>query len=148
MLTRERIPPIGNVRVHAGGASHEGPFREVNEDSFACFDDAKAAMVVVADGAGGWTSGRRAADLVVSTCRDMFEGRSSSILDDLAEAWWRGEHEVEGPASVSGARARPYATLPIGDRVQLRERVKEVLSKRLPESMGDVAVLEMELKSL
>jgi serine/threonine protein phosphatase PrpC len=139
----QQYPPIKRVDVRGAGASHEGPHRKHNEDAFAFVEDDLAALAVVADGT--IRSGRNAADLVVETCVEMFRGRSTSVLDDLAEIWWVGEH---GDGRSGSSRARPYTTLPIADRVGLRERVSAVLARRVPDSMGDVAVLEAETRSL
>jgi serine/threonine protein phosphatase PrpC len=138
------FPPIQPTRVRAAGASHEGPRRKSNEDVWRFVEDDTAALAVIADGMGGSGSGRKVADLVVDTCARIFRGRSTTVLDDLAEIWWLGEHGDPGGAH----RARPYSSLPIADRVQLRDRVSLVLDRRVPESMGDVAVLEAETRLL
>jgi hypothetical protein len=124
-------PPRIDVRGTACGAGEDvARFRSAPETAFA----------VVARG------GRRAVDLTIATCTQLFESRTSARLDDLAERWWLGEHGEDGP---KGRRARrPYASLPLADRVELREHVKRVLDARIPESLGDVAVLEAELASL
>jgi serine/threonine protein phosphatase PrpC len=132
------------MRVRAKCATHAGPRAKDNEDAFGFVDDESAALGVVVDGVGGRVSGRRAADFTVETCAELFRGRSTSILDELAEVWWLGEHG-EG---TTGARTRSYSTLPIADRVALRDRVGRILKERNPESMGDVAVLEAETQSL
>lgn len=139
------FPPIQPTRVRAAGASHEGPRRKSNEDVWSFLEDEMAALAVVADGMGGNGSGRKAADLTVETCARIFRGRSTTVLDDLAEVWWLAEH---GDGKGSAARARPYSSLPIADRVQLRDRVSLVLEQRAPDSMGDVAVLEAETRLL
>lgn len=144
----DAYPPIAPVRVRTAGESHAGPMREYNEDAFGIFDDATSAIAMVADGMGGHSSGRRGADLCVDTCKALFEGRKSSILDDLAEAWWNGEHPPPPSSDVPAKRPRPYSTLPVVDRVELREHVKELLAKRVPQSMGDVATLEAETRTL
>lgn len=132
-------PPIAPVRVRAAGATHQGPARDHNEDAFGFFDDASSAIAIVADG-----TGRDPAARIVDTCKTIFRGRNATVLDDLAETWWLGEHGVGSP----GARVRPFSTLPIAERVELRERVRLVLEHRVPEAMGDVAVLEAEKELL
>jgi serine/threonine protein phosphatase PrpC len=134
----ERVPPIEPVRVRAAGATDVGPQREHNEDDFGFFEDATSAIAVVADGLS--RSDRAASGRVVETCATLFRGRSSTILDELAETWWRGEH--------GDARVRPFSTLPIRERVELRDRVRLLLDARVPETLGDAAVLEAEVQSL
>lgn len=137
-------PPIVPVRVRGAGATHEGPQRDHNEDAFAFFEDATSAIAVVADGMGHARSGDHAAAKIVDACANIFRGRGATVLDELAETWWIGEHGIGSP----GARVRPFSTLPIAERVELRERVRRLLEHRVPEAMGDVAVLEAERESL
>jgi len=132
------------VRVRGAGATHTGPRREHNEDAFAFFDDATAAIAIVADGMCGGRSGYEAAKRTIDACASIFRGRSATVLDDLAETWWLGEHGAGSP----GARVRPFSTLPIAERVELRDHVRRLLERRVPEAMGDVAVLEAEKESL
>jgi serine/threonine protein phosphatase PrpC len=139
-----QFPTIERVRVRGGGASHEGPRAAQNVNAFAFIEDDGAALAIVAGGIGTATSGRNAADLTIATASEIFRGLRSSVLDDLAEVWWFGEHGD----GKSGPRARPYTSLPIADRVGLRDRVRVVLAERVPESMGDVAVLEAEARSV
>jgi len=128
------------MRVRGAGAT----FGEDDLAWFAAGDD--AAFGIVARGISQGLSAKRAADLTLTTARELFEGRASARLDELAEVWWLGEHGEDGP---NGRRARrPYASLPIADRAELRENVKHLLVSRTPESLGDVAVLEAELGSL
>ena len=141
-MSQAKFPRLEQVAVRVAGASHEGPRRRHNEDAFAFLEDDRAALGIVAGGMGAVASGRNAADLTVQTCLDIFRGRRMSVLDDLAEVWWVAEH------GEGGGVPRPYATLPVADRVELRERVRRLLDERMPESMGDVAVLESELRSL
>jgi serine/threonine protein phosphatase PrpC len=146
---------VSAVRVEGTGASHEGPIREVNEDAFAFVEDRGAALAVVADGMGREGSGRSAADIVTETCTAMFRVREKATLDELAEVWWKGEHvapersaEEDSGAEPAKQRVRPYHALPIGDRASLRERVELVLARRVPESMGDLAVLDAEAQAI
>jgi serine/threonine protein phosphatase PrpC len=141
----EPVPPIAPVKIRSAGASHEGRGRTFNEDAFAVFDDKTTAIAIVADGTGATRSGRDAADLAVDTCARIYRGRGASVLDDLAETWWKGEHGAE---QAGRTRARPYSALPIADRVQLRDRVRFLLEQRVPDTLGDVAVLEEETRSL
>src|SRR5262245_18627931 len=143
-MNRPPFPRPKDMRVRAKGATHAGPRGNDNEDAFGFVAEDGAALAVVADGVGEHISGRRAADITVETCAELFRGRSTSILDELAEVWWLGEH---GDDAV-GTRPRPYSTLPIADRVALRDRVGRILKERNPDSMGDVAVLEAETQSL
>jgi len=129
------------ARVRSAGASHEGPARSHNEDAFGIVEDATAALVVVADGLGASQSGRNASDLTVETCLSSFRDRSAAPLDELAEIWWRAEHSEGGRAP-----RRPYTTLPIADRAGLRDRVRLLLEQRVPDALGDVAVLEGEAR--
>ena len=122
------------------GASHEGPRCTHNEDAFGIVDDATAALVVVADGAGGVSSGRNAADLTVETCLNSFHDRGAT-LDGSPRSGGAAEHS-EG----NRAPRRPYTTLPIADRAALRERVQLLLEQRIPDAIGDVAVLEAEAR--
>src|SRR5262249_55600106 len=106
-------------------------------DAFGFVEDGAAALAVVADGMGsGGLSGRNAADLTVDTCTRIFQQRASWIMDDLAELWWIAEHGAGESSS--------YATLPMEDRSQLRERAATVLERRVPDCMGDIALLEGE----
>jgi serine/threonine protein phosphatase PrpC len=82
----------------------------------------------------------RAGELVADHLLRIFKEATTSMLDDLAEVWWRAEHE--------GARTRPFASLPIADRAELRARVKKLLAERVPEALGDQAVLEAETQRL
>lgn len=137
-------PPIVPVRVRGAGATSEGPQRNRNEDAFAFFEDETSAIAVVADGMGHARSGDHAAAKIVDACAAIFRGRSATVLDELAETWWVGEHGAGAP----GARVRPFSTLPIAERVELRSRVRSLLEHRVPEAMGDIAVLEAERESL
>jgi serine/threonine protein phosphatase PrpC len=137
------FPPLMPVRVRGKGASEQGPRRKRNEDAFGFFEDATSAIAIVADGMGA--TGKHVADHTVETCSSIFAGRGASVLDDLAEVWWRGEH---GETQRGGPRVRPFSTLPIAERVELRERVRLLLEQRVPEALGDIAVLEAEKKSL
>jgi serine/threonine protein phosphatase PrpC len=143
-MTEPAFPPIENVRVRAVTATDAGGGRRTNDDAHAFVDDGRAALAVIAHGVAPARSGRRAADLAVETCVEMFRGRTTTVLDDLAETWWKGEHG-DGKGA---ARPRPYTALPIADRAALRERVSLLLSTRTPDSMGDVAVLEAETRSV
>jgi hypothetical protein len=141
-MTEPAFPPIANVRVRASASTDAGP--GAGDDAHAFVDDGHAALAVIAHGVAPARSGRRAANLAVETCVEMFRGRTTTVLDDLAETWWKGEHG-EGKGA---ARPRPYTALPIADRAALRERVGLLLSTRTPVSMGDVAVLEAETRSV
>ncbi len=137
------FPPIEPVHVRSAGASHAA--RGSGEDAYAIVDTETSVLAVVAEGMSATRSAREAADLTVATCTRLFRGRATALLDELAEAWWLGEH---GEETAKGRRARrPYASLPIADRVGLRERVSRVLEERVPDSLGDVAVLEAETAS-
>ena len=140
----DRHPPIPPVRVRAAGATHEGPAREHNEDAFAFFEDETSALAIVADGMGRPRSRDHAAKRIVDVCATIYRGRAATVLDDLAERWWLGEHGTGAP----GARVRPFSTLPIAERVELREHVRRLLEHRVPEALGDVAVFEAEKESL
>jgi hypothetical protein len=131
---------IEPVRITGTCATHEGARARKNEDALGFFEDASAAIAVLSSGLGPSRSGRDASDLVVQTCKQVFRGRSTAILDELAETWWQGEH---GPAA-----RRPFSSLPIKDRVELRDHVERLLAQRKPDSMGDVAVLEAETNSV
>jgi serine/threonine protein phosphatase PrpC len=137
------FPLVEPVRVRGTGATHAGPRREHDGDAFGFFEDSNAALAVVADGVG--SAGDEASRRVIETCSNMFRGRRATILDDLAETWWRNEH---GEPRRGDARVRPFSTLPIAERVELRERVRLLLDRRVPETMGDVAVLEAETQML
>lgn len=135
------------VRVEGARASHPGPARDFDYGATSLLVDGDAALATVADGIGTPPFPARAAEMVLESCTQLFRGRKSSILDELAETWWLGEHGE--PREGGGTRARrPYATLPIADRVELRERIATLLDSRMAESMGDVAVLEAETSSL
>lgn len=111
--------------------------------------EADAGLAVVAEGLAPSSQrhAQQCAELVLESCRQIFRGRAANILDELAEVWWLGEHGEETATGARRAR-RPYATLPIADRVELRERVATLLERRTAESMGDVAALEAETASL
>lgn len=135
------------IRVRGEGRTHEGPTLRRNEDAFAFVSDESTALAVVAGAMGRHLLPQRtAAELTIDTCVQIFRGRGSTVLDDLAETWWRAEHGSD--PSAGGTRPRPYSTLPIADRVGLRDRVTLLLSRRVPDSMGDVAVLEAETQAL
>lgn len=141
------FPVIEAIKVQGLGASHAGPRLHRNDDAFVFIDDTNAALAVVAGSMGPHhLMPRPAAEVTIETCERIFRGRSASILDDLAETWWRAEHGTD--ASPGAPRPRPYATLPIADRAALRDRVTVLLAKRVPDSMGDMAVLEAETKTL
>ncbi len=141
------FPVIEATKVFGAGATDAGPTLRHNEDAYAFVADESAALAVVAGAMGRHhLSPKTAADFTIETCERIFRGRSTTILDDLAETWWRAEHG--NSPSPGGPRPRPYTTLPIADRVQLRDRVKLLLSRRVPDSMGDLAVLEAETKTL
>jgi serine/threonine protein phosphatase PrpC len=145
----ESFPVVEAVKVSGAGATHEGPTLRRNEDAFSFLTDDSAALAVVAGAMGRHSlSPRTAGEVTIETCKRIFRGRSTSILDDLAETWWRAEHGGDSRPSAGGPRPRPYATLPIADRAELRDRVMLLLERRIPDSMGDVAVLEAEKQTL
>ncbi len=128
-------PRLGAVHVRCAGATDPGPHREHNEDAFFFEEAGGAAIAVVADGMGGMSSGRAAADLVIDTCARAFRERDRPPLDEIAEAWWIGEH---------GSGALAYASLPDSARGELCERAASVLATGTVETQGDLAVLEAE----
>jgi serine/threonine protein phosphatase PrpC len=117
----------------------------VNEDACAYFEDEMASIAIVADGCGGNSSGAPAAMISIETTKTIFEARNTTIIDDVAEAWWQAEHESSRDLAAA-ARPRPYDALPISDRAELRDRVTRLLQKRVPDAIGDVAALEAEKK--
>ncbi len=140
----DAYPPIVPVRTRGEAASDAGRVHDHNEDAFAFFEDDTSAIALVADGIGHHRSGENAATRIVDACASLYRGRGASVLDALAETWWVGEHGTGSP----GARVRPFSTLPIAERVELREHVRRLLEHRVPEAMGDIAVLEAEKESL
>lgn len=135
------FPPLKASKTRGAFATETSPYREVNEDACAYFEDDAASIAVVADGCGGNSSGSPASRMAVETTKTIFEARRTTIIHDVAEAWWRAEHESTRDV---GARARPYDALPISDRAELRDRVTRLLQKRVPDAIGDVAALEAE----
>jgi hypothetical protein len=108
-------------------------------------EEPSATLAVIARGIAPARSGKRGTELMLDACREMFRGRASTVLDGLAEVWWKAEHEGSGGGA---ARPRPFVALPIADRAALRDRVALVLRTRAAESMGDVAILEAEAQSI
>ncbi len=139
----ERFPPLEPVRARGAFASHAGPRRTYDDQAVIFSADGGAAFAAVVHGEAQSRSGRYAADLVLDLCVRIFRERTTAMLDDLAEVWWRAEH-----GAGEGARVRPFASLPIGERSELRARVKSLLAERIPSAIGDQAVLEGETKRL
>jgi hypothetical protein len=131
----ERYPPVERVRARAAsGAGGSGVGISVGEDaSFVCL----VRGLVSRDSA---KTNRQVGKHIVDLCQPLFDQRATSMLDDLAELWWKSEHE--------GTRVRPFASLPIGDRAELRARVKRLLAERTADTLGDQAVLEGETQRL
>ena len=71
-------------------------------------------------------------------CLPIFTQRATSMLDDLAELWWKGEHEARACAVLEPAHR--------GAR-RARARAKK-LADRTADTLGDQAVLEGETKRL
>jgi len=110
----------------------------VNEDAYACASGA-TAFAVVADGTGGASSGRIAADAVVEEVRAAFRDREALVESTLARAWWRREH-------AGGVRFEAVAP---DERRELLGRVRLLLGRALrPETPGDLAVLADAQKAL
>lgn len=151
-MSRVPSPPIAPVRIRGAHASLPG----VKTTSLPPSNNLARVLVERDAGLAALASctsseldstGARAAEMVVDSCSELFRGRRSSIRDELAEIWWLGEHGEDREGA--GRRApRPYSTLPIADRVELRERIGALLETRIAESMGDIAVLEAETASL
>ena len=139
----ERFPPIAPVRARGAFASHEGARRAYDDQRVVFTADAGAAFAMAIRGMAHARSGRPAANRVGDLATRIFGERTSSMLDDLAEVWWRAEHGAD-----QGARVRPFASLPIADRPELRARVRKLLDDRVPDALGDQAVLEAETKRL
>lgn len=130
----ERFPPVERVRTRVLSA---GPGTSVVSS------DREAAFACVVRGMGtgaGARSNRQVGKHIVDLCVPLFDQRATSLLDDLAERWWKAEHE--------GARVRPFASLPVVDRAELRARVKRLLKERTADTLGDQAVLEGETSLL
>src|SRR5215211_7874515 len=96
------------VWIRGAQASHAGPVRAYNEDACLFLDDDEGAIAMVADGMGGGTSGRPAADLAVETCLRVFAAK----FDLYAEEWWKAEHGGEPPVL--------WEALPVEERRALR----------------------------
>jgi hypothetical protein len=137
------FPPIEPVKVRGAFAQATGPLRERDDQAIDLVIDQTAAFAAVIRGMVHPRSGRAAADMVKDIAVRMFRERTSSMLDDLAEHWWKAEHGHD-----SGARIRPFSALPIADRAELRARVKKLLVDRVPDALGDQAVLEAERRRL
>lgn len=137
----DKFVPLEAVRVRGAGAS-----LDATASPYGFFEDETGALAIVVEGMGAGV-GTTAARTTLDAAEQMFRGRKATILDDLAEVWWRGEHGVD-PGDKGGRRARPFSALPIADRVELRENVRLLLSRRTPDSIGDVAVLEAEVAGM
>ena len=151
-MSQDPHPPIAPVRIRGAHASLPAVKATslpppANLARLLVERDAGLAVVASSTSSELENTGPRAAEIVVDSCSEMFRGRRSSIRDELAEVWWLGEHGEDREGGGRRAR-RPYSTLPIADRVELRDRVGVLLEKRVPESMGDVSVLEAETTSL
>lgn len=131
----ERFPPLEPVTTRVGYA--DSGAAGVGRTAV----DGDATFVCVVRGLGpGEKSDAQVGRHIVDICMPLFEQRVASMLDDLAETWWKAEHE--------GARVRPFSSLPIGERADLRARVKRLLEERVADTLGDQAVLEGEAKRL
>src|SRR5262249_19880749 len=111
---------------------NEGRVRAWNEDACLFRTDGDAAMAVVADGMGGQSSGRPAADQVIAACGAAFASRAQ----DYAEAWWHGEH--------NGQPQVLWSALPLADREAVDAQVRAVRASRAPVTLGDLAIVERE----
>lgn len=136
----ERFPPLEPVRTRAGFARHEGAQHSSDNQAVSFLSDHEAAFASVVRGMWHAHSSRSVAELILDHGVRMFRERTASMLDDLAELWWKSEHV--------GSRVRPFSSLPIGERAELRARVKRLLLDRVPDALGDQAVLEGETKRL
>jgi len=115
--------------IRGVAASATGAVRNDNEDAAFLAVAGEMALAVVADGTGGRSSGRAAADRTIASARATFARRF--LL--LAEAWWHGEHD---------------APLPTGEHARTSAHVRHLLATRHAETPGDVAVLERGLGEL
>lgn len=124
----EQFPPLEPVRTKVSSAG---------SGTAATTSDADAAFVTIVRGMGtGARSNRQVGKHILDVCHPLFDQRATSMLDDLAERWWKAEHE--------GGRVRPFASLPVVDRAELRAPVKRLLKERVADTLGDQAVLEGE----
>lgn len=140
-----RVPEIAPVRTRGVFATHQGARRTHDDQAAVFIADATTAFASVARGwfMRGWSHpgpGKPAAELILDAGVRIFRELTKSMLDDLAELWWTAEHE--------GSRVRPFSSLPIADRAELRARVKRLLADRVADALGDQAVLEGETKRL
>lgn len=127
-----RLPPVEPVRTRVAGPS---------ADNLGTSAGADATFVCLVRGIGsGARTNTQVGRHIVDVCLPIFTQRATSMLDDLAELWWKGEHE--------GARVRPFSSLPIAERAELRARAKKLLADRTADTLGDQAVLEGETKRL
>ncbi len=104
-----RMPGARTVIDYAG-ASVTGRHREINEDAWGAIES--ASVFIVADGGGGDSSGRLAADLAVTSFRRVFSGREAGHAAHVNAP----PHSEPLALAVLDANAR-IATAAVGDSV-------------------------------
>lgn len=71
------------MRMNVCQKSHIGLVRKDNQDNMGWFSISGGELFVVADGMGGASGGRTAADIAINTIREFFEQKSGSVFDLL-----------------------------------------------------------------
>lgn len=135
----EKYPPIEPVKTRGAFASDAGG-AAIDHGRASYVNDRGAALAFAIYNMH--TNGLRttAAERTADMLQRLFRERTAALLDDLAEVWWTAEH--------AGTRVRPFSSLPIADRAELRARVKKLLTERVADALGDQAVLEAEKSRL
>jgi serine/threonine protein phosphatase PrpC len=84
-----------------------GPIREENEDVGVAWRDDGGLVVIVADGMGGHSAGREAAEIVARTCRESLRNRGAESWEDAFRgAIGAAQQAVRKAAGDNGAPGR------------------------------------------
>jgi len=90
-----------SVTLRAGGATHVGRFRTVNEDAYALYEDRD--LFVLADGMGGHLGGDVASRLAIDTIESTYQDPTAeSLIDAIEVANHRIRHEGDSNPELRG----------------------------------------------
>jgi serine/threonine protein phosphatase PrpC len=88
-----------DTALKAGGYSHPGLLRDVNEDRYLC--DAARRLLIVVDGMGGQVAGEKAAEIAVTTLRARLERDTGDPAARVREAITLANNEIYQAAAPS-----------------------------------------------
>jgi serine/threonine-protein phosphatase Stp1 len=93
---------MSGVLLRAGGSTHVGRLRNINQDSFVLLPDRN--LWVVADGMGGHQNGALASRLIVEQLAELAQGSLEQRLVALRQALHRLNHRLGQELTVTAER--------------------------------------------